>query len=178
VKKLLFCCALLLLVIPKAHASNVGVNVGINIGGPAPMYVNPPVVIAAPPVFGRPPQLGFFVAAGVGYDMFFHSNLYYLNSGNGWYASSYYNGPWTTVHYQAVPYVIKKHKIKKIHYYRDNSYRHYKYNRERHHVRHFRPHGRAYVGQKQKNVGRDYDRGHDQRNGRGNGGGHGHGSGK
>lgn len=168
-KKILICTALAVSVASQAHASNVGVSVGINVGHPAPVYVAPPVTIAVPPVFVRPPQLGFFVAADVGYDMFFHGNLYYLNTGNVWYASSYYNGPWSTVHYRTVPSILKKHKIKYIHRYRDESYREYRYEHGRDKVRHFKPHKRSNHG------GREYEDSHGRDKGKwGTGSSHSH----
>lgn len=138
-RKILLCCALVLTAVPLAHASNVGVSVGVNIGGPPPAYVYPPVVIDRPPVFLRPPALGFYVAAGVGYDMFYLGNRYYLNSGSAWYASQYYNGPWVTINYNTIPYEIRRHPIKQVHYYRDVHYRKYNNKKARYQYRHFQP---------------------------------------
>jgi hypothetical protein len=98
----------------QAHASNVGVSVGVNIGAP--------VVVAAPPQFVMPPQLGFYVAVGVPYDFYYHGGRYYQPHGNVWYSSRYYNGPWTKVHYKRVPYGLRKYPTHKVHYYRDNYY--------------------------------------------------------
>lgn len=138
-KKLLLCCAMLLGAAHMAHASNVGVSVGVNIGGPAPAYVAPPISITAPPLFILPPRLGFYVAAGVGYDMFYAGNTYYLYHGNAWYSSPYYNGPWVVVKYGTVPYEIRRHPFKQIHYYRDNHYRRYFYGRDHYDHKYFKP---------------------------------------
>jgi len=143
-RKILLCCAIVFGITPLAHASNVGVSVGVNIGGPSPVYVNPPVVIERPPLFLLPPRLGFYVAAGVGYDMFYLGNRYYLNNGNIWYSSPYYNGPWVTVSYNAIPYQIRRYPINRIHYYRDVHYRKYRYEKDRYHYKHFQPKYRDY----------------------------------
>lgn len=173
-RKILICCAVVLCAASFAHASNVGVSVGVNIGGPPPVYVNPPIVIERPPVFLLPPRLGFYVAAGVGYDMFYLGNRYYLHHGNIWYSSPYYNGPWVTVHYGGVPYEIRRHPFKQIHYYRDYHYRKYYHDRGHYKYRHFQPQYRDHRGR-----GHDWDRdgrGGDGR-GRGGRGGDGHGGG-
>jgi hypothetical protein len=164
-KKYLFCMAVALLIpVSGADASQVGINVGINVGAPA--YAAPPVVITAPPEFVAPPQLGFYVAVGVPYDLFYVSGSYYLNRGNVWYSSPYYNGPWVTVQYSNVPYGLRKYPAQKIHYYRDNYYNHYQ-KHDRRDYRHFRPqsHGR--------NEG-NYDHGQNPVN-HGRGGGNSHG---
>jgi hypothetical protein len=143
-RKLLLSILLVLSIAPFAHASNVGVSVGVNIGGPSAAYVDPPVVISGPPLFLYPPRLGFYVAVGVGYDLFLSGNVYYLNSGNVWYSSPYYNGPWAKVHYKKVPYGIRKHDFKQIHYYRDDSYRKYKAGKASHRYKHFKPQAHSY----------------------------------
>jgi len=138
------CCALLLCAVSVSHASNVGVSVGVNIGAPAPVYVSPPVVIDRPPVFLLPPKLGFYVAAGVGYDMFYIGNRYYLNNGNIWYSSSYYNGPWVNISYNSIPHQIRRYPISRIHQFRDNHYRQYIHGRDRYRHKHFQPVYRDY----------------------------------
>ena len=146
-RKLLLSSALVMCMGSFAHAANVGVNIGVNIGGPAAVYVNPPVVIARPPLFLYPPKLGFYVAVGVDYDMFYSGNVYYLNRGNTWYSSSYYNGPWVKSHYKRIPYGIRKHSHKSIQYYRDDSYRKYKVGKASHRYKHFQPEARRHPGE-------------------------------
>jgi hypothetical protein len=168
-RKLLLSIILVLSIAPFAHASNVGVNIGVNIGGPSPAYVEPPVVISGPPLFLYPPRLGFYVAVGVGYDLFFSGNVYYLNHGNVWYSSPYYNGPWVKTHYKKVPYGIRKHDFKRIHYYRDDSYRKYKAGKAPHHYKHFQPKSHGHSGEGYgKGGGHDgYDnRGHGDKGGK------------
>ncbi len=130
---------------PFAYANNVGVSVGINIGNqppaavpvavpvavPAPppvqpVYVQPPVVIEEPPEFIAPPQLGFYAAVGVPYDLFYVGTRYYLSRGNVWYAAPNYNGPWVTVSYRTLPPGLRKYPYAKIRYYRDSGYRDYR----------------------------------------------------
>lgn len=159
-KKIVLCCALLIGAAQFAHASNVGVSVGVNVGGPAPVYVSPPVAISGPPLFIVPPRLGFYVAAGVGYDMFFVGNNYYLYHGNAWYSSPYYNGPWVVVNYKAVPYEIRRHPFKQIHYYRDHHYRKYFYGRDHYNHKYYKPKYREHRGD---------DRGRGDRHERGRG---------
>jgi len=143
-RKILFGLILILGFAPHAFASNVSVNV--NIGTPPPVYVTPPVAIDAPPLFLQPPQLGFYVAAGVGYDLFRFGNAYYLNSGNMWYSSPHYNGPWINVHYNKIPHGLRKYPIKRIHYYRDMHYRQYKAGKGVYKYKHYRPKHRKHSG--------------------------------
>ena len=51
-------------------AQAADVSFSINVGGP-------PIVIAQPPDFLYPPELGFGVAVGVPYDMFSIDGVYY-----------------------------------------------------------------------------------------------------
>jgi hypothetical protein len=141
-KKPLFCMAFAgLLSAPLAYASNVDFNVGINIGNrppvvvpapPPPVYAPPvpvaapPVVIEEPPEFIEPPQLGFYAAVGVPYNLYFAANQYYLFKGNAWYAAPRYNGPWVSVRYASLPGVLRRYPHEKIQYYRDAGYRHYR----------------------------------------------------
>lgn len=166
-KKYIFCLAIAALMpFSSAEASNVGVNVGINIG--------PPVVIAAPPQFIMPPQLGFYVAVGVPYDFYYYGGRYYQPRGNVWYSSPYYNGPWVKVHHKNVPYGLRKYPANKVHYYRDNYY-------QKHHdrpgpgYREFRPGQRHGRGGDFSGHGEGYN---NQGRGGQRGGGHGEGHGR
>jgi hypothetical protein len=107
---------------PRAHASNVGFNFGINIGNvPAPVYAPQPVVIDEPPEFVAQPAMGFYAAVGTPYDLFYAANRYYLCRGNMWYAASYYNGPWVQVGYRALPWSLRRYPIAGIRYMRDEG---------------------------------------------------------
>jgi len=68
--------AILFQTVSMAQAADVSFN--INVGGP-------PIVIAQPPDFLYPPELGFGVAVGVPYDMFYLSGGYFVYRGGGWY---------------------------------------------------------------------------------------------
>lgn len=161
-KKFLFCLAIALLApVSQAHASNVGFNVNVNLGVPVATAYAQPVVVSAPPVFVAPPQLGFYVAVGVPYNLYYFSGRYYQSHGNVWYSSPYYNGPWVKAHYRKIPHGLRKYPAHKVHYYRDNYYGKY-HNHGGREFRHFRPHHREF--------GRDgHGRGRDDR-GRGRGG--------
>ncbi len=142
-KKVLFSLAFAsVLGCPLAYANNVDLNIGINIGNhpravvpvpvpaaapPEPVYVQPPVVIEEPPEFIAPPQLGFYAAVGVPYDLFYVGSRYYLYRGNAWYAAPNYNGPWVTVRYGALPPAMRRYPFEKIRYYRDAGYRDYRH---------------------------------------------------
>ncbi len=130
----------------SASFAYAGFNLGINVGIPAPVYVAPapPPVYAAPPVdieeqpdFVAQPGLGFYMAVGTPYDLFYTGNRYYLCRGDIWYASSYYNGPWARVGYRAIPWGLRRYPLARMRHFRDEAYRHrgdgyYGYN-------HFRP---------------------------------------
>lgn len=139
-KKVLFCLAISsVLGCPFVYASNVDFSVGINIGNqpqvavpvpvaplPPPVYVAPPVVIEEPPEFIAPPELGFYAAVGVPYDLFFVGSRYYLCRGNAWYAAPNYNGPWASVRYRTLPWSLRRYPYEKVRYYREAGYRHYR----------------------------------------------------
>ncbi|HOP40387.1 MAG TPA: hypothetical protein PLI53_05035 [Geobacteraceae bacterium] len=133
-------------------------GVGLNIGLPwvvATAPVAAPAPVAVPeygypddayepvaeevPEFVMPPELGFYVAVGLPYDLFFYNNSYYICRGNIWYNSAYYNGPWTRVYYSNVPYVFNRFPFERIHHYRDTYYRHYRRYGAREGYNHFRP---------------------------------------
>jgi hypothetical protein len=143
-----------------AQASNVGVNLNLNVGNPPavvvpappPVYVAPqPVYVAPqprtvviddvqePPEFIYPQNLGFYVAVGVPYDMFYVDNSYYVYRNNSWYRGPHFDGPWREVRHRYLPPGLRRHNFERIRYYRDEEYRHYRDDRERYHGRRFRP---------------------------------------
>src|SRR5512137_1408219 len=143
-KKFLLCMTFVLLApVAQSYASDIGFSVGINFGYPGayapPVYAPQPVVIEEPPEFIQPPEVGFYVAAGVPYDLFFLGNLFYLCSGDVWYTSPYYNGPWTQAYYNNIPYSIRSYPFERIHYYRDNYFRRYRDYGDWRGYQHFRP---------------------------------------
>ncbi|HET6418534.1 MAG TPA: hypothetical protein VFG19_00160 [Geobacteraceae bacterium] len=178
-KKVLFSLAFAsVLGCPLVYASNVDFHVGVNIGtpgvavpvpvpvapAPQPVYVQPPVAIEEPPEFIAPPELGFYVAVGVPYDLFFAGGRYYLCRGNAWYASPNYNGPWVSARYKTLPWGLRKYPYERIRYFRDTGYRHWREGGnpywEKHH---FHPEKRW--GGERRADRRDWNNGRDHRDG-------------
>ena len=118
--------------ISTAEAANVGVSLGINLGNipapiyaaPAPVYAAQPVAIEEQPEFVAQPGLGFYMAVGTPYDVFYAGSRYYLCRGNVWYSGSYYNGPWVQVGFGALPWGLRRYPIARLHYFRDEAWRH------------------------------------------------------
>ncbi|MFH1029253.1 MAG: hypothetical protein V1791_14730 [Pseudomonadota bacterium] len=123
----------------------VGLNIGLPwVVAPAPVYAYPdntyePVVTEVAPEFVLPPELGFYVAVGVPYDLFYYNNSYYVNRGNIWYNSSYYNGPWSQVYYSDIPYLFNRYPFERIRHYRDSYYGRYQRHGAWEGYSHFRP---------------------------------------
>lgn len=136
-------CLALGLPLAQAQAANVGVDINIHAGTPAPppppLPVGPRIIIEEPPLFLLPPTLGFHVAVGVPYDLFYVSDSYYLYRDNGWYRAPHYSGPWVRVERRYLPPGLRRHKFERIRYVRDEEYRHYREDEEHYHGRHFRP---------------------------------------
>ena len=131
------------LAVPAAAIAESHFNVNVNLGVPAP----PPVVVSgaprvffeAPPLFLAPPSLGFYVGVDMPNDLVLISGVYYLFQGNHWYRANHYNGPWVATRYEQLPAPVRRYKVEKIRYYRDNEYRAYHDNRDHYRGEHFRP---------------------------------------
>jgi len=131
----------------------VGLNVGLPwVVAPAPVpppvYAYPdsvyePVALESAPEFIMPPELGFYVAVGVPYDMYFYNNSYWVNRSNIWYSSPYYNGPWSQIYYSNVPYVFNRYPFERIRHYRDSYYGRYQRHGDWQGYNHFRPERRV-----------------------------------
>ena len=117
-----------------AQAADIGFS--INVGGP-------PVVISQPPDFLYPPELGFGVAVGVPYDMFYLGGVYYVYRGGGWYRTPAYGGGWIRVRPRELPPRLRRYDIGRIHSFRDREYRVYSRDRGHYGGQHFRPEGRG-----------------------------------
>ncbi len=137
---------------PSAQASDVGFNLDLHIGS----HPDPPFVVRERPMFLAPAELGFHVAVGVPYDMFFVSGSYYVLKDNRWYRGSSYNGPWQGVGPKHLPPGLAKKRYRDITHARDMEYARYK--KDKHHYK-GKPH-------------------YPQENDRGQGQGHGNGKGK
>lgn len=136
-----------------ACASNVGVDLNLHLGNqpqqvvvPAPVIVQPaPVVVQPAPIvsieqdvnFVYPPQLGFFVAVGVPYDLFFVQNSYYLCRDGRWFRAPGSHGPWVAAQYRDLPPGLRRHKLERIREYRRAEYDVYRRDRDHYHGKHF-----------------------------------------
>lgn len=151
-KKLLLLPVVATMLSAQPSLANVGFDLNVNIGGgrpPAPVPPPAPVVrpapapmeffIEEPPEFIVPSALGFYVAVGVPYDLFYLSNTYYLYRNNTWYRAPRYNGPWVATSYRRLPPGLRRHKFEKIRHHRDHEYREYRDNGRHYQGRHFRP---------------------------------------
>ncbi|MBF0225433.1 MAG: hypothetical protein HQK76_08275 [Desulfobacterales bacterium] len=123
------------------QAGDVDFGININIGNTpkAPHHPTAQVYIEEPPVFIFPPSLGFYIAIGIPYDMFYIDNHYYMYRENMWYVAPNYNGPWGKTHYRHIPKGLRRHKHGYIVKVRDEEYRNYKHQKDRYHGKHFRP---------------------------------------
>ena len=99
---------MLLLSLPNTAVAQVSIEIGlpiVSIRFAQPEY---PQLVAVPgyPVYYDP-------AASANY--FFYDGLYWVYEGDTWYASTWYNGPWSLVAPQAVPFFILRIPVR---YYR------------------------------------------------------------
>jgi hypothetical protein len=84
---------------------NIGlpsVSIGVNLGGYPDMTEVP----------GYP----VYYAPRLGYNLFFYDGLYWVYSRDGWYSSSWYDGPWDAVEPAYVPLFVLRVPVR---YYRD-----------------------------------------------------------
>ena len=131
-RKLLAVASAVLLFQTASVAFAGGISFSINVGGP-------PIVISQPPDFLYPADLGFGVAVGVPYDMFYFSGIYYVYRGGGWYTTSAYGGDWIKVRHRELPPELQRYKIAKIRQFRDREYRDYSRDRGHYRGQYFRP---------------------------------------
>ena len=110
-----------------------------------PAGVKPPArameqaAVQPAPEFLFPQELGFGVAIGVPYDMFYLSEVYYLVDGSNWYRSSSYEGPWTALALRQLPPVLRKHDLATIRQLRNREFRKFWEDRDHYQGRHFTP---------------------------------------
>lgn len=154
---LLLQVAALPLVVPQAGANNVGVDVNIHLGSaPRPVVVVPapeprPVVVTSPPVyqpepyyddveeeveFIYPQSLGFYVAVGVPYDLFYFNNVYFSFRDGRWFRSPSNRGGWVPVRYRELPSPLRRYRIERIREYRTREYAVYQRDRDHYRGRH------------------------------------------
>ena len=131
-RKLLAVALVAMLFQTAAMAQAADIGFSINVGGP-------PIVISQPPDFLYPSELGFGVAVGVPYDMFYVAGVYYVYRGGGWYRASYYGDNWIKIRKGGLPPELRRYKITQIHQFRDRDYRVYGRDRDHYRGQHFRP---------------------------------------
>lgn len=140
---------LLILCASTASAGNVGLDFNVRIGDtPRQVIVREPVYHQSPRGFRidqdisfiRPSSLGFYVAVGLPYDLFYVDNDYYLFRDGNWHRARYSRGPWATLSNRDLPPGLRKHKIKQLRQYRDREYKVYRQNERNYRGRHFRSH--------------------------------------
>jgi hypothetical protein len=138
-----------------AYASNVGVDLNVQIGNPPP----PPVIIRESPPperiivreepasriiieddvdFIYPSQLGFYVGVGIPYDLFFLNNFYFTYRDGYWFRAHNHRGPWVQVERRQLPPGLRKYRLEKIRYYRDHEYKAYEREHDHYRGRHVR----------------------------------------
>jgi len=75
------------------------VNVGVNIGVPAP----PPIMLPAPPRVVVVPNSPVSYAPSVDYNLFVYGGTYYSFHQGSWFYASRHSGPWTFIPTERVP---------------------------------------------------------------------------
>ena len=148
--------ALVIFAAQAVHASNVGVDVNINLGSPPvrvvvpepvyiprpePVYIPQPepVVIGGDLQFIYPDDLGFYVAVGVPYDLFYLRNSYFIFRDGRWLRARSSRGPWVEQRYRDLPPTLRRHRLERIREYRDREYGFYRRDRDHYRGRQFRP---------------------------------------
>ncbi len=96
-----------------------------------------PVVIDQDVDFVYPPQLGFYVAVGVPYDLFFVRNSYYLCRDGRWFRAPASRGPWMAMRHRDLPPGLRRHDLERIRAYRRAEYDVYRRDRDHYRGRHF-----------------------------------------
>jgi len=145
--------AVLALGASAASAGNVGVDVNLHIGTQPQQVVIPapspaPVIVREQPSpaaiaidddvdFVYLAQLGFYVAVGVPYDLYYVRNNYYLFRDGRWFRASGSNGAWVAARYRELPPGLRRHDIERIRSYRSTEYDIYRSDRDNYRGRHF-----------------------------------------
>ena len=131
-RKLLTVASAVVLFGTASMAQADGLSFNLNVGGP-------PIVVSQPPDFIYPAELGFGVAVGVPYDMFYSSGIYYIYRGGGWYRTGSYGGSWIKVGQRQLPPELRRYNINRIHAFRDREYRTFANDRDHYRGRRFTP---------------------------------------
>jgi hypothetical protein len=129
----------LALSVSTTYAGDPGVDVNIHLGNqPRQVVVNAPVVTIEQDVdFIFPSSLGFYVAVGVPYDLFFVQNSYYLWRDGRWFRAPGSHGPWMAMQQRNLPPGLRRHKLERIRAYRNAEYDVYHRDRDHYRGKHF-----------------------------------------
>src|SRR5262245_66437897 len=95
---LLGSCALGIAVPPMVAAQ---INIGINLGTPAPPP--PPIVMTTPPQLVVIPGTQVFHAPAVPHNYFFYGGKYYVFHEGAWFLAPTHHGPWKILAVEHVP---------------------------------------------------------------------------
>lgn len=106
-----------------------------------PLRPEQPIKLTQAPEFLFPAVLGFGVAVGVPYDLFYLSDTdtFYLLKSGTWYRATSYRGPWITQGLSRVPPELRKHDLKKIREVRNREFALFWKNKDAYKGRYFRP---------------------------------------
>ncbi len=126
---------------------------------PPVVYVAPVVLPAAPPQFVFVPELGYYVAAGVAFDMLYDGRSYYYHNGGYWYRTAYYGGAWSPVAQRMMPPMILKFQIGDIHRFSNKEFHRYKTEGARYRGKTHRPEEhRGREGEREREIKREEHR--------------------
>lgn len=104
-----------------------------------PLRPEQPIKLTQAPEFLFPPELGFGVAVGVPYDLFYLGDSYYLLKTGTWYRAASYRGPWNLQGLSRVPAVLRKYDIARIRDLRNREFARFWKDRTGYKGRYFRP---------------------------------------
>lgn len=79
-----------------------------------PLRPEPPIKLTQAPEFLFPKELGYGVAVGVPYDLFYFEKEYYLLKSGNWYRAQSYKGPWMLQGFSKVPSDLRKQDLKMV----------------------------------------------------------------
>lgn len=136
------------MLVSSVCSAETNVDLNVHIGTPPAVIIREPsehhppheiVDIEEEPEFIFPSQLGFYVAIGVPYDLFYLNGYFWLYRDNLWHRGVSHTGPWVRYKVKHVPWGIRRHRIVKIREYREHEYREYLREKEHYRGKKFRP---------------------------------------
>lgn len=120
----------------SAEAGNIKVDLNINLDPLRPIIVREEVYRPQVPVrydferehpqrdevqFIYPEELGFYVAVGVPYELYYIGRSYYLYNDGRWLRAHSRQGPWVAMSSRNLPKVLRQHRIERISDYRQHG---------------------------------------------------------